>query len=1060
MHALPRLSLRNRSFIALVCLVVSVLGVFAMVTLKQQLIPSVTLPAVSVTVVSPGATAEQIANQIADPIERSVRTIENVESTSATSRSSLSTVTVNLAFGSDLARATSQIDNSINSLKDSFPQGTTITVRSGGSGSIPAMIIAVASDHSPEELNSRLTTTVVPELEKVAGVASVQVLGAPQAIIRLELDQPKMTERRITENDITSALGSSGKVLPGGQVTEGGNTLDVTVGQPFDNIDQIADVRIIPAAGGAPVRLGDIAKVQQSIAAATSVSRTNGRDSVVMMVTPTTDGNLVDISKQVTQRLQGLTADLGGNSEFTPVFDQAPFIQESIAGLATEGALGLAFAVLVILVFLLAVRPTIISAISIPLSMLMAFVGMLATNTTLNMLSLAGLTITIGRMVDDSIVVIENITRHLGYGRTKGRAIMDATGEVAGAVTSSTLVAMLVFAPLLLVSGTAGELFRPFALTVVMALAASWIVSLTIVPVLAYWFAKPHVYRRRAGEEDLSPVELAHAHEERSPLTRAYAGPLAWALRHRWVTLLLALLIFAGSIAFIPLLKTSLLGDSGQNTISVTQKLAPGTSLAESTRQAERTEADLMKVSGVQTVQTTVGGGRFGQGAGAEEISYSLTTEIGNRHAEIRAAVQQLVQQRNADGDAGELAVSDQASLTGSGTVDVKLTAPDDRTLGEANDRILAAVRDLPGVRKVESDFTAAQPSVQVTVDREKAAAMGLTEERAVGLIAAKTADRSITRITLQGRELEVYLSSSTKAQTVEDVRNLDLGGFKIDRIATVSEVRVAPTVATENAVRTVTIAVTPESSDNLGAVSTAVTDAVHATQLPDGATTSMGGASAELTDSFGQLGLAILAAVLLIYVVLVWIFKSLTQPLILLVSIPLATTGSIAALLITDTPLGLAALIGLLMLTGIVVTNAIVLIDLVNQYRREGMSTHDALTRGGHHRVRPILMTALATIFALLPSALGLSGQSSFISGPLAIVTIGGLLTSTFMTLLVVPVLYSLIEGRRQLPGTEEWEHDEPAPGAAAPNEPADGGPNGVAPKRALPADEPAQLH
>ncbi len=208
-------------------------------------------------------------------------------------------------------------------------------------------------------------------------------------------------------------------------------------------------------------------------------------------------------------------------------------------------------------------------------------------------------------------------------------------------------------------------------------------------------------------------------------------------------------------------------------------------------------------------------------------------------------------------GDAGELAVSDQASLTGSGTVDVKLTAPpDDRTLGEANDRILAAVRDLPGVRKVESDFTAAQPSVQVTVDREKAAAMGLTEERAVGLIAAKTADRSITRITLQGRELEVYLSSSTKAQTVEDVRNLDLGGFKIDRIATVSEVRVAPTVATENAVRTVTIAVTPpESSDNLGAVSTAVTDAVHATNCPTGATTSMGGASAELTDSFGQLG-------------------------------------------------------------------------------------------------------------------------------------------------------------------------------------------------------------
>ncbi len=344
-HALPRLSLRNRSFIALVCLVVSVLGgVFAMVTLKQQLIP-LGHPAGGQRHrrLPPGATAEQIANQIADPIERSVRTIENVESTSATSRSSLSTVTVNLAFGSDLARATSQIDNSINSLKDSFPpQGTTITVRSGGSGSIPAMIIAVASDHSPpEELNSRLTTTVVPELEKVAGgrlgPGPGCAAGDHPAGTRPAQDDraPDHRERhhlrpRVVGQGAARRTGHRGRQHPGRD-----RRPTLRQHRPDRRCPDHPGRRWRPRSGS-----GDIAKVQQSIAAATSVSRTNGRDSVVMMVTPpTTDGNLVDISKQVTQRLQGLTADLGGNSEFTPpVFDQAPpFIQESIAGLATEG---------------------------------------------------------------------------------------------------------------------------------------------------------------------------------------------------------------------------------------------------------------------------------------------------------------------------------------------------------------------------------------------------------------------------------------------------------------------------------------------------------------------------------------------------------------------------------------------------------------------------------------------------------------------------------------------------------------------------------------------------
>ncbi|MGO1384331.1 MAG: efflux RND transporter permease subunit, partial [Arachnia sp.] len=998
--------------------------------LRQELIPSVSLPAVSVVATNPGASSEQMADGVAEPLERQMRTLENIEGTSATSRSNFTTVNVELEYGADIYRAASQADALISRVEAQLPEGTTTQVVTGGSGDLPAMIISVASDLETPELSRSLDLTAISDIGSVSGVANVQLLGTADEIVRLTLDDAAMAEAAVTQADITSALDNAGLVLPGGNVNDGAMDLDVTVGDGFDTVDQLADMRILPSAEGtAPVALGEVVTVERTTAEAQSASRTDGRESITMLVTPATNANYVELSDSVAAILDEAAETIGSATEFTIVFDQAPFIQESISGLATEGAWGLGFAIVVIFLFLWALRPTIITAISIPLSLMFAFIGMLATNTTLNIMALAGLTLAIGRMVDDSIVVIENIVRHLGFSRkSRFATILDAVTEVASAVVSSTVVALLVFLPIAVVPGLAGELFRPFALTTVLALTGSLLVSLTIVPVLAYWFMR--------GKADKADADIVGGGDDetfvasKGWLARLYRPGLAWALSHRIVTVVLAAIVLGGSVAMFPLLKINLLGDSGMNSISASQTLPAGTVLEESVAEAEKTEEVLREVDGVESIQTTVGGSGFGFGGGSapNEISYTITTDVEADQMVLAQEIgQALAAHQDKEKTNGDLEVADSGSLLGSDTVDVSVTALDDETRAEANEQIIDALSAIDTVSNVGSDFETSEPSLEITVRGEDASVIGLSVSDAVGLIAASTADFAVASVTIDGEDLEVYMDTGESVDTVEDVEGLDLGGFALSDIADVERVNIVPAISTVNAVRTITVSATPANSDDVGSVGDTVLAEMESLDLPEGVSWEIGGVTADVDEAFSQLALAMAAAILLIYVVLVWLFKSLIQPLILLMSIPFALTGTILALWVTGTALGLPSLVGVLMLIGIVVTNAIVLIDLVNQYRRHGMSLDDALLNGGQNRVRPIIMTAAATIMAMLPPALGLSSQSSFVSGPMAISVIGGLIASTLITLIIVPVLYRMIEGIKERYGRTSQIADDP---------------------------------
>ncbi|GAB5077275.1 efflux RND transporter permease subunit [Arthrobacter sp. AD-310] len=1030
MFRLAHLSLANRALIALITVFASVFGVITMTSLKQELIPSIEFPQITVLTAMPGASPEVVDKQVSGPLETALNGVEGLESTSSTSRNGVSQITLVFTYGSNLDRARAQIDRAISNAKRTLPEDVQPQAIAGSISDFPIVFLAVSSDKSLSELNADLQRLSVPRLQKIDGVRAADVTGGATQHIEVLPRPEAMAAAGASIASIRDALANNGALVPAGTLEEQGKTLSLQIGSPVDSLNAIKALPLSGAKNAATI--GSVADVSLQDDERTSITRTNGAETLAVSVTKKPEGDTVAISHAVRDSLDELEAELGSNATFTPVFDQAPFIEKSIKDLTTEGLLGLGFAVAVILVFLMSTRSTLVTAVSIPLSLLITFIGLSATRYSLNILTLGALTIAIGRVVDDSIVVIENIKRHLTYGEDKVTAILTAIKEVAGAITASTLTTVAVFLPIAFVGELAGELFRPFALTVTMALLASLLVSLTIVPVLAYWFLR-NPGSRPAGQENTSAARAfaaearakAQEAEQRSRLQRGYLPILTKTQKHPVITLVAAVLVLAATGAMAPLLATNLLGNSGQNSLTVRQVLPPGTSLADTSAAAIRLEEVLRGIDGVRDVQVTSGNAQGGFAAlvstGSSNSTFTVVTDEKADQVQLQDTVRSELAKVP---DRGRISVGTQQGGFGtSSTVDITLKAASTADLQEASDRMVAAMTGVPGSSEVETNLAATQPVVQVKVDRAKAVAAGLNEEQVAGVLASTISPVPAGEVRIDTDDFPVQIGRGTKFTSIDAVRNIPLpagaGPVTLGSIASVEQVDVPVSITASNGQRTARVSVTPSGS-NLGAVSAEVQNRLAGVELPPGVTAEIGGATTQQAESFRQLGLALLAAIAIVYVIMVATFKSLIQPLILLVSVPFAATGAVALLLVTGVPLGLPSLIGMLMLVGIVVTNAIVLIDLINQYRqprdgRPGMNVADAITHGARQRLRPILMTALATVFALTPMAMGLTGGGGFISQPLAVVVIGGLVSSTALSLVLVPVLYRLVEGRRE---------------------------------------------
>ncbi len=817
-----------------------------------------------------------------------------------------------------------------------------------------------------------------------------------------------------------TAQATPGSVVGG--TTAGGTTGTTggTQGQPQTGAPGGAQVPTAPIEPPKPITLGDVATVELTNSQGDSINRTNGEPSIGVVIYKTQNGNTVQVSDAANAKIDDLLKKVPGTSKAVQ-FDSATFIKDSLNGLIREGVLGAILAIIVILFFLTSIRSTIVTALSIPMSILIAFIVLNFFNVSLNIMSLAGLAVAVGRVVDDSIVVLENIYRHHFQNREPIReAAFNGTREVATAITSSTITTVSVFLPLGFIAGLVSQFFQSFAIAVSVALLASLVVALTLVPVLASLLIGTNLATYKGDK-----------HEKDTPVQRIYTPTIRLVLRNGWTkagTLALVLLLFFGSL--VPLatggIGFSFLSFGSDKVMTGTIQLKSGTDLKTSDALAKQVEDQLKGNPAIQTYQTTIGANTAAASTGFASLGSNSTVDLSVT----------LKPEANLDKEAEAFrelikkipGVDDFSVTTGSGTGPnstgysvVVSGANYDDVLKTAN-ALTDKLKTIPDLVNVGSDASTAKPEIRVLVDPAKALQHGSTTIQIAGQLRGLLTRDKVTSITIGGQGFDVLATyDPATLNNIDKIKAIKVGAINpvaLSEIATVEQVDGPVSITRVNQERSITVNGTITSKSTTGvtiAAQKAVGELVDSTSLltPGGSKIEVAGVSQLQTQAFTQMGTAILISVVLVYIVMVTTFGSLSTPFVILFSLPLAAIGSLFALWITGQPLGVSALIGVLMLVGIVVTNAIVLLDLVEQLKKRGMKTDEALIEGGRTRVRPILMTAIATIIALVPLAAG-GEQGSIIAAELGIVVIGGLFSSTMLTLIVVPVIYSLLDSLR----------------------------------------------
>jgi HAE1 family hydrophobic/amphiphilic exporter-1 len=1013
-HFVTRLSLRLGAVVFLAVVLLFGVGIFAATQVQQDLLPNISVPALLIITPDPGASPQIVDGQVTVPVVNAMEGVAGTDIVQSTSSQGASLVIVLFKDGTDLKSAQQDANSALARIRSLLPpQASSSSVQTFSTNSLPILEYAISADEPLGDLAGQLQSLAVPKLRGLAGISSVVLTGAPTNEVDVTLDPTKLAAHGVSVTQVASALQQASVVESVGSLKQGSATIPLQVSGSLTSLDQIGKVTVTPpfnpAAGGrapAPLAINQLGTVQVVSVPADTITRTNGKPSIGLQIIDGPNTNTVTVANEVWNALPGIESSVGHGVHFESIQDQATPITQAIGNILREGLLGAVFAVLVIFVFLRSARATLVAGISIPLSLLVALIVLWWQGITLNILTLGGMMVAIGRVVDDSIVVLENISRHVSEGERPLVAAYTGAREIITAVSASTLTTVAVFLPIIFLTGIAGSFFRPFALTVVVALLASLVVAVTVVPLLA---------------SRLLPPVRAEGVERRlrwNWTQRVYVPVIQWATSHRLVTLGAAVAFFIASMALIPVLRVNLLDQSSSPTFPISVTMPVNSTLSETDSETQKVEALIAGVPGITAYQATVGGqgGPFAGAAPADPSQGSVLVLVQN--GQYDSAVAGVNRALGAYHGPAKLLVGQAQNMSNasSNQMQVDVRAGDPATLQVASDQVLAALSKVKGLAELASNLVVSKPQYQL-VPTDRLAASGLTIQTLAAIVAQSVNGQVATQANLaQGTMIvRVQLPPGT-ADTAASLASLPiptaLGIVPLSTIATIQEVTGPQTVNRVNGALDATITGTITANDTR-AVQSSVTNALDGLRLPAGTSLSTGGVFAQLSTVLTQFALALLAAIGLVYLIMVATFRSLLKPLVLLVAIPFAATGAIIALVVTNTSLSLPGLIGILMLTGIVVTNAIVLLDLIEQYRDRGLSLHDAIIEGGRHRLRPILMTAFATMLALVPLAViggggGIGG--AFISRPLAIVVIGGLFTSTVLTLVLVPVLYSLV--------------------------------------------------
>ena len=1034
MSFITRLALRRRPVTVLIMLMLFALGVYSYINLQRELFPEIAFPNIAVNAFYANSDPETLMRDITEPIEDSISGIDGLNEIRSNSTESRLNLLATFNFGTDMKEAEREIESAVNAAN--LPDDVVIFVTRISTDVFPVIQFTVSGDEDIPALQRLVSDVINPRLSRIEGVGTIWTLGEVEEQVVVSVDSDKLKDLRLSSVQVADAITQNNISLPAGSINTRGAGYPVRTASKFGSIENIRELTVGfeqteagfpqgpqgPQTGKRAIKVSDVADVELTTADPQRISRANGKPGFTLAILKDPEANTAEVTEAVSAAMDAMMAEgvIPPHVEVLELANDGPYVRESLESLLREGTLGFLFAIAVVFIFLLNVRPslmrgialslrpTAIIAISIPLSVLTGILLMSTfTDISLNFMSLAGLAIAVGRVVDDSIVVLENIYRHINLGESRFEAAINGTREVGAAIVSSTLTTVVIFIPLAFIQGVVGEFFSPFAISVSLALLASTAVAITIVPVLCASLLK-------RGDVAGDAADAGGQVDRDMLIQRIYTPMLRWSLRYKFLTVAIAIIVTVASLGLIAVIPITFFPAGTPEYLTINIELPVGTSVERTYQEAlavEEVIAPYVERGWVTLYQTTVGGRaeEFDSGAaGGFHLAGAFVRLSEDVPDDIEEIVRQALPERGED---VSITVSGISAGPAQGDLEINITGPNFNEISDVSRRLEERLANVEGVVNVGSTASEGKDEVVIRVNPTKAGEYALTTT-AVGLqVNQFIVGRELSEMDIEGKTVDIVIRGDRDdVDDIEKLKNLliesPVGPVQLGVIADIGIEKSPLSIFRFDSERSALITgnIVAEDTRAVGVLVQREIDSLE--DVPPGIKIVSGGIFEQINEGFQDVFVAMAVGVVLVYLVMVASLGALRTPFIIVLSLPLAVVGALLALLITGRTLSLSALMGFLLLVGIVVTNAIVLLTFVEQLRERGYDVYDAIMEGGRVRLRPILMTAFTTTFALLPLALS-DTDSGIIGAELATVVIGGLVSSTFLTLIVVPAVY-----------------------------------------------------
>lgn len=994
----------------MIVLAILALGVVSLRSLTVDLFPKIDLPVAVVATSYEDAAPQEVENLISRPIESAVSTVEGIETVQSQSQSGSSLVIMMFSNGTDLDQALLDVRESVDQVKGMLPsQAGDPNIMRFNPDQLPVIWVGLTGDDSAS-LTEIADDQLVPFFERQGGVGSVSVEGGKEREIQLVLNEAKLQQYGVTTQTIIQSLNSTNQSASVGTVEKGDKDLQLRVTGEFKSMKDIKQT-LVQTEAGATVQVEDLAEVKDAYKDESGLTLVNGKPSVVLSILKKTDSNTVEVATNIKESMKEIERDLPKDVNLNVIIDTSDFIQMSIDSVVQNILIGGIISIFILLLFLKSIRATLVIGLSIPIAIITTFILMYFTGETLNILTLGGLALGLGMMVDSSIVILEHIYSYRQQGYNLKESAIKGASELAPAVIASTTTTLVVFLPIIYVEGIASDMFTPLALTVSFSLITSLVVAITLVPMLSSKLLQKAI--KDSGRRYWFDRFLGW-------LTNGYRNSLKWVLGHRKTTVFATILAIVASLALTPFIGAEFIPSADQGQLEVRVETPPGSSLQHTEKLVEQVNKELKEFTPlIETNYVNVGSGNFTSGGGISNSNQAIYTiqliPSGEREKTTVDIVKEMDDKLNEIAGAEITVNSMDSGMNMGDPIQIQLNGPEHELLKELAGEVIKEIDDVNGVYNPETSASEGVPQLNIEINQDRAAMYGLNHEQILGQVQIQFTGQVVTQYREDGKEMNVTLiypkEQRSKIADLHDMKIQTPQGatISLDEVAEFKQMSGPVSLQRENQQPQINVNSQVVDRD-LGSITADVESVLDNMNLPEGYSYQIGGQAEDMTKSFTDLAIALVFSIFLVYAVMAVQFENFLFPLIIMFSMPATVIGVVLGLFIMDIPLSIPGFIGIIMLAGIVVNNSIVLVDYINLLRRKGMARYEAILEAGRSRLRPILMTTLTTILAMVPLALAL-GEGAEMQQPLAVTIIFGLGISSIFTLLLIPVVYTLFD-------------------------------------------------